>query len=86
MQCANDEAEWGPSRLSGGFLAIFWRIALFCVMEDLMSHIFGIPINQTLWMLLVASLVIVPSLAALHLLGTTDRKPGKKPAMKKRSR
>jgi hypothetical protein len=45
-----------------------------------MSHIFGIPINQTLWMLLFASLVIFPSWAALRLLGTTA-----KPAAKKRS-
>jgi hypothetical protein len=42
------------------------------------SHIFGVPINETLWMLLVAALVVVPSLAILHLAGTANRKPGEK--------
>jgi len=36
------------------------------------------PLNQTLWMLLVASLTAGVALCALHVLGTTGRKPDHK--------
>ena len=43
------------------------------------------PPNQTLWMLLVASLTALAGWGGLYLLGSTDRKPDPKSVSKRRS-